>query len=96
MAARVVDLDRGDRAARREHAARLTEGRHRVREVLQEPHHPDVVERVVVEGERQGVGLQQGRIDARLRQVRAGEVELPLLDVDPGQLDAGKLLAEHR
>jgi hypothetical protein len=96
VARRVVDLDRCNRPARRQHAARLAQRGDRVREVLQEPHHPDVVERLVVEGERQRVRLQQGRLDPGLRQVRACELELLRLDVHTREGDTGKLLPKHR
>jgi hypothetical protein len=96
MAGRVVDLDRCDRSAGREDAARLAQRRDRVREVLQEPHHPDVVERLVVEGQRQRVGLHQRRVDPGRCQVRSRECELPCLDIDAREMDAGEFLAEHR
>ena len=64
--------------------------------MLQEPHHPDVVERLVLERERESVGLAQGRLDPGPREVLASEVELLRLDVDAEQPNARELLPEHR
>jgi hypothetical protein len=44
LASRVVDLVRRDRAAFDEHAASFAQRRRRIGDVLEEPHHPDVVE----------------------------------------------------
>jgi hypothetical protein len=93
---RVVDLDRGDRAARHQDSPGLAQNRKWIGDVLQEPHHPDVVERLVRERERERVSLQQGCLDPGPLEVPAGEVELLRLDVDAGQADARELLSEHR
>jgi hypothetical protein len=53
--------------------------------MLEEPHHPDVVEGLVREGERERVGLEQRRLDAGALEVTARELELPRLDVDAPQ-----------
>ena len=55
-----------------------------------------MVERLVLERERQSVGLEHGRLDPGPREVLAGESELLGLDVDAGQPNPWKLLSEHR
>jgi hypothetical protein len=54
-----------------------------------------VVERLVLEGERERVRLHKGRLDTCPLQVPARELELSRLDVDAGENEARKLLAEH-
>jgi hypothetical protein len=93
-ARRVVDLDRGDRTPGLEHASRLAQDLDRIGDVLEEPHHPDVVERTILERKRQGVGIHQRRLDAGPLEVAAGEVELLRFDVDSREDDPRKLLAE--
>ena len=74
----------------------LEQDRWWVGDVLQEPHHPDVVERLILERKRESVGLQQGRLDPGPREVLAGEGELLRLDVDAEQPNTRELLPEHR
>src|SRR5881275_3032255 len=64
--------------------------------MLEQPHHPDVVERASRERERERIGLTQRCIDPGPLEVSPGEVELPLLDVDPEQSDTRILLPEYR
>ena len=64
--------------------------------MLEEPHHPDVVERRVLERERQRVGFQQCRLDSASLEVNTRELELLRLDVDAEQSHARELLPEHR
>src|SRR5438093_8427301 len=64
--------------------------------MLEEPHHPDVVEGAVGERERERVGLTQRCLDARPLEVAPSEVELLLFDVDAEQLDTRILLSQYR
>src|SRR5439155_21483542 len=64
--------------------------------MLEEPHHPNVVERAIGERECKRIGLTQRRLDARPLEVSPSEVELLLLDVDAEQLDTRVLLSQHR
>ncbi len=50
--------------------------------MLEEPHHPDVVERFLVERELERVSLHKRRVDPDSLEVSAGEFELLPLDVD--------------
>jgi len=92
----VVDLDRRDRATGDEDAPRFAQDLGRVSHVLEEPHHPHVVERLVGKRERSRVSLDQGGLDSGSLEVPAGERELLRLDVDAVQDDPGELLAENR
>jgi hypothetical protein len=92
----VVDFDSGDRAARDEDAACFAQDGRGIGDVLEEPHHPHVVERLVGEREGQRVGLDQRRVDSGPLEMPARELELLRLDVDAGQANAGELLPEHR
>src|SRR5581483_12524029 len=82
-------------AAHREHASRLEQHGPRVRHVLEEPHHPDVVEGLVVERQRSGVSLHERRLDTRSLEVFRRRLELTALDVDAGEPQAPVLLAEN-
>src|SRR2546429_2339364 len=64
--------------------------------MLEEPHHPNVVERAIGERERERIGLTQRRLDARPLEMSPSEVELLLLDVDAEQLDTRVLLSQYR
>src|SRR2546429_9828148 len=64
--------------------------------MLEEPHHPNVVERAIGERERERIGLTQRRLDPRPLEVSPSEVELLLLDVDAEQPDTRVLLSQHR
>ena len=64
--------------------------------MLEEPHHPDVVVRLVAERERERISLGQGRLDPRPPQVAAGEVELTRFDVNAGESNAREFLPEDR
>ena len=64
--------------------------------MLQQPHHPDVLERLVLERECERIGLHEGCVDPGSLEVSPGELELLRLDVDAGQADARELLPEHR
>jgi hypothetical protein len=64
--------------------------------VLEEPHHPDVVERLVVERECAGIRLDEGGLHTGSLEVPARVRELLRLDVDAVEADARELLAEHR
>ena len=63
--------------------------------MLEEPHHPDMVEILIRKRERERVGLTQRRLDAGALEVPLREVELLLLDVDAEELDTRELLSEH-
>ena len=79
-----------------QHTPSLVQRCRRIGDVLEQPHHPDVVERPVLERERERIGLTQGRRDPGPLEVRAGEVELLALDVDAERRTPGILLPEHR
>ena len=64
--------------------------------MLEEPHHPDVVERLVLERELARIGLAQRCLDSGPLEVPARVVELLRLDVDSRQADAGELLSQYR
>src|SRR6266581_2535905 len=64
--------------------------------MLEEPHHPDAVERAIGERERERIGLAQCCLDACAREVSPREVELLLLNVDAEQLDTRVLLSQYR
>ena len=68
----------------------------RVGDVLEQPHHPDVVERLVLEWECESIGFLQRCLDPGPLEVTAGEVELPRLAVDAEQAEPRKFLSEHR
>ena len=95
-AGRIVDLDRGDPPLGYEHTPGLAEGSRRVGNVLEQPHHPDVVERSVFERERERIRLTQRCLDSDPLEVDTGEFELLLFDVDTEQLDTWVVLPEHR
>jgi hypothetical protein len=65
-----------------------------IRDVLEKPHHPDVVEGGVLVGQFDRVGPTKVGAQAESREMGAGRLELPLLDVHPGERDLGKGLAE--
>ena len=90
----VVDLDRRDRATRNEDTPCFAQHFGRVGDVLEEPHHPDMIKRLVLERERVSVCLEQGGLDPSSLEVRAGEAELLRLDVDTMEADTGELLPE--
>src|SRR4029079_2747465 len=91
----VVDLDRGQSPARGEDAPRFAEGSGGLGEWLEEPHHPDVVERPVRERKRERVGDAEIRPQTERGEVPAGRGDLSLLDVDPGERDTGEGAAEN-
>jgi hypothetical protein len=93
-AGRVVDLDRRDPAARDENTPGFAQRRMRVADVLEEPHHPDVVERLIAERERERVSLHKRRVHPRSPKVSAGEFELLLLDVDAVESDLWEFLTK--
>jgi hypothetical protein len=57
-------------------------------------HHPDVVERLLAERERERVSLNKRRVDPHSLEVFAGEFELFLLDVDAEESDLREFLTE--
>jgi hypothetical protein len=63
--------------------------------MLEEPHHPDVVEGLIRERKRERVGLTQRRLDAGALEIPSRKVKLLLLDVDAVELDTWELLSEH-
>ena len=63
--------------------------------MLEEPHHPDVVEERIRERERECVGLTQRRLDAGAHEVPPRKVKLLRLDINAVELDTGELLSEH-
>ncbi len=63
--------------------------------MLEEPHHPNVVEELILERKRERVGLTQRCPDAGALEVPPRKVELLLLDVNAVELDTGELLSEH-
>ena len=63
--------------------------------MLEEPHHPDMIEVPIRKREGECVGLTQRRLDAGALEVPPREVELLLLDVHAVELDTGELLSEH-
>jgi catechol 2,3-dioxygenase-like lactoylglutathione lyase family enzyme len=92
---RVIDLNGGESAAGDEHAPGVAQRRRRVADVLEQPHHPDVVEGLVRERQGKRVALAQGRLDSGSPEMAARELELCRLDVDADETQTGKLLSEH-
>jgi hypothetical protein len=62
--------------------------------MLEEPHHPDVVERFRLERERKRIRASQVGFDTQSREIVATELDLTRLDVDARQDEARKRLSQ--
>ena len=92
----VIDFDRGQRAPRHEHPSGLTQHCARVGHMLEKPHHPDMVEGAVREGELGCIGTAKVGTHTQTGEVGTSYLQLALLDVHSCQHNAGKRLTEDR
>jgi hypothetical protein len=70
--------------------------RRSVADVLEKPHHPDVVKRALAKRDRKRVSFHKRRVDPSSPEVSASEFELFLLNVDAEESDVREFLTEDR
>jgi hypothetical protein len=79
---------------RDQNASYFTKRADRVGHVLEEPHHPDVVERSVVVWELKAVGRAELRRDSPLANVIVGHLDLACLEIDARKRHSGECFSE--